>query len=371
MQKAESIVLNILSRADIEVNGSRPWDITVNESQLYQRLLRDGVLGLGESYMDQWWDCDDLEQFIIHVLNADLEHVISPWKLLLPVIMAKLINIQSKDRASHDVSSHYDRGNVLFENMLDTRMNYSCGYWKGAESLDEAQEAKLDLICRKLDLRPGTRVLDIGCGWGGFLRYAAEKYGVTGLGITLSREQASLGKELCSGLPVEIRLQDYRDLGSTYQAVVSIGMFEHVGPSNYRIFMETVDRVLECDGHFLLHTIGSNDHKFSTDPWSERHIFPGSYLPTVEQIARATHGLFVMEDWHNFGDDYAKTLRAWLQNFDTNWESTLSKHYDQRFYRMWTYMLQTYAGSFQVRRNQLWQIVYSKTGKPGGYASVR
>ena len=371
MRKAESIVRDILSRADIEVNGSRPWDITVNDSRFYQRLLRDGVLGLGESYVDRWWDCDDLEQFIIHILNADLEHVISPWKLLLPVIMAKLINIQSKDRASHDVSSHYDRGNVLFENMLDTRMNYSCGYWKGSETLDEAQEAKLDLICRKLDLRPGTRVLDIGCGWGGFLKYAAEKYGVTGLGVTLSKEQASLGKELCTGLPVEIRLQDYRDLDSTYQAVVSIGMFEHVGPSSYRIFMETADRVLESDGLFLLHTIGSNDHKFSTDPWTERHIFPGSYLPTVAQIAKAIHGLFVMEDWHNFGDDYARTLRAWLQNFNTNWESTLSKHYDRRFYRMWTYMLQTYAGSFQVRRNQLWQIVYSKKGIPGGYASVR
>ncbi len=343
----------------------------MNDSRFYQRLMRDGILGLGESYVDEWWDCDNLEQFIIRILNADLEHVVSPLKLLLPVFMAKLLNFQSKDRARRDVSSHYDLGNVLFENMLDSRMNYSCGYWKNSDTLDKAQEAKLDLICKKLDLRPGVRVLDIGCGWGSFLKYAADHYGVTGVGITLSKEQASLGSELCSGLPVEIRLQDYRDLDSTYQAIVSIGMFEHVGPSNYRTFMETVDRVLDNDGLFLLHTIGSNDHKCSTDPWTERYIFPGSYLPTVAQIARAAHGMFVMEDWHNFGDDYAKTLRAWFHNIDTNWDPILSKHYDRRFYRMWTYMLQTYAGSFQVRRNQLWQVVYSKTGKPGGYASIR
>jgi len=371
MKKAKSIVHDILNCADVQINGTRPWDITVNDPRLYQRLLRDGILGLGESYMDGWWDCDDLEQFIVHILNADLEHVISPWKLLLPVILSKLINLQSRDRARHDVSSHYDRGNLLFENMLDSRMTYSCGYWKSSDSLDQAQEAKLDLVCKKLNLRPGMRVLDIGCGWGSFLKYAAEKYGVSGAGVTLSREQAALGTELCSGLPVEIRLQDYRDLDSTYQAVVSIGMFEHVGPANHRTFMETVDRVLEGDGLFLLHTIGSNDPKFSTDPWTERHIFPGSYLPTVGQIAKAAHGLFVMEDWHNFGDDYARTLRAWCRNFKASWDPTLSRHYDQRFYRMWTYMLQTYAGSFQVRRNQLWQIVYSKTGVPGGYASIR
>ena len=371
MNKAESAVRDILNRADVLVDGTRPWDITVHDSRLYQRILRDGILGLGESYVDGWWDCDDLEQFTVHVLSADLEHVVSPLKLLLPVLKAKLVNIQSENRASRDVSSHYDRGNVLFENMLDARLNYSCGYWQDADTLDEAQVAKLDLICRKLELRPGSRVLDIGCGWGGFLKYAAEKYGVSGVGITLSREQASLGQELCSGLPIEIRLQDYRELDSTYQAVVSIGMFEHVGPSNYRGFMEIVDSVLERQGLFLLHTIGSNDHEFSTDPWSERHIFPGSYLPTVEQIARAAHGLFVMEDWHNFGVDYARTLRAWLQNFNSSWEPILSKHYDQRFYRLWTYMLQTYAGAFQVRRNQLWQIVYARTGRPGGYASVR
>ena len=371
MQKAESLVREILSHADVEINGSRPWDITVNNPRLYQRLMGDGILGLGEAYMDEWWDCEDLEQFIIHVLDADLEHVVSPLKLLLPVIMAKFINMQTRDRATKFVRFHYDLGNILFQNMLDRRMAYSCGYWKDADTLDEAQEAKFDLICRKMNLRSGMHILDIGCGWGSFLKYAAEKHGVTGVGITLSLEQFKLGKELCSGLPIEIRLQDYRDLDSVYDAVASIAMFEAVGNANYRVFMETVNKVLADEGLFLLHTIGSKDVRQSRDPWTERYIFPGSHLPTIEQIAKAEQGLFVMEDLHNFGDDYATTLQAWYRKFNSNWETTISKHYDRRFYRMWTYMLQTYAGSFRARRNQLWQIVYSKSGVPGGYQSVR
>ena len=371
MSKSEALVREILSLANVEIDGPHPWDITVNDHRLYQRLLGDGILGLGEAYMDGWWDCDDLEKFIIHVLDADLEHRVSPMKLLLPVVMAKFINFQSRARAAKNVSSHYDLGNVLFKNMLDKRMAYSCAYWKDADTLDEAQEAKFDLICRKVNLQPGMHILDIGCGWGSFLKYAAKEYGVTGEGVTLSKDQIELGRELCVGLPLEIRLQDYRDLDATYDAVISIGMFEHVGSSNYRNLMETVNKVLKDDGLFLLHTIGSLDVKESTDPWTERYIFPGSHLPTMEQITKAEHRLFVMEDLHNFGEDYATTLQAWCRNFNDNWEDQISRHYDQRFYRMWTYMLQTYAGSFRVRRNQLWQIVYSKTGVLGGYDSVR
>ncbi|MFT5232642.1 MAG: cyclopropane-fatty-acyl-phospholipid synthase [Candidatus Krumholzibacteriia bacterium] len=371
MSKPEALAREILSLANVEIGGSHPWDITVNDDRLYQRLMGDGILGLGESYMDGWWDCDDLEKFIIHVLNADLEHRISPMKLLLPVVTAKFVNFQSRSRAAKNVSSHYDLGNVLFENMLDKRMAYSCAYWKDADTLDEAQEAKFDLICQKVNLQPGMHILDIGCGWGSFLKYAAQKYGVTGEGVTLSKDQVELGRQLCVDLPLEIRLQDYRDLDATYDAVISIGMFEHVGSSNYRSFMETVHKVLKDDGLFLLHTIGSLDVKESTDPWTDRYIFPGSHLPTMEQITKAEHRLFVMEDLHNFGEDYATTLQAWCKNFKDNWEDQISRHYDQRFYRMWTYMLLTYAGSFRVRRNQLWQIVYSKTGVLGGYDSVR
>ena len=371
MPKPESVIRDLLALADVGIDGAREWDITVNDPRLHRRLLRDGVLGLGESYVDGWWDCGDLGGLITKLLQADLEHRVSPLKLALPVIKAKLFNVQSRSRAARDVASHYNRGNLLFRNMLDARMTYSCAYWRNADTLDEAQEAKLDLVCRKLGLKPGDRVLDIGCGWGSFLRYAAERCGITGVGITLSDQQVALGREMCAGLPVELRLQDYRDLDDTFDHIVSIGMFEHVGPSNYRTYMRVAANNLAPGGLFLLHTIGANDVRNSMDPWTDRYIFPGSRLPVIEQIAESSRDIFVMEDWHNFSVCYARTLRAWFENFDRNWPGVIAPHYDERFYRMWKYLLLSTSGSFTARRNQVWQIVFSKHGVPSGYDSVR
>ena len=371
MNRAESLVRDILHLADVEVNGTRPWDIKVHDQQLYHRLLSKGVLGLGESYMDGWWDCEDLGELIFKVLNADLEHRISPLSLLLPVFKSMIVNMQRKSKAARDVGSHYNLGNVLFQNMLDKRMTYSCGYWRDVDSLDAAQEAKLDLICKKLGLQSGSRLLDIGCGWGSLIKYAAERYGVQAVGITLSKDQVELGTELCKGLPVEIRLQDYRDLDEKFDHIASVGMFEHVGVKNHKTFMNVVSRNLIDDGLFLLHTIGTNTAKDSSDPWTQKYIFPGSMLPTVEQTAKASQDVLVVEDWQNFGVDYATTLLAWHDNFTKNWKTKISSQYDQRFYRMWTYFLKTTSGAFRARRNQLWQIVFSKTGVPGGYRGIR
>ncbi|EKD33554.1 MAG: hypothetical protein ACD_76C00004G0005 [uncultured bacterium] len=254
--------------------------------------------------------------------------------------------------------------------MLDNSMTYTCGYWKDASTLDDAQEAKLDLVCKKIGLKHGDSVLDIGCGWGSFAKFAAEKYKAKVLGVTVSKEQIKLGQGLCRGLPVELRLQDYRKISGSFDHIVSLGMFEHVGYKNYRIFFEVVRRCLKDNGLFLLHTIGGNRSVHSTDPWIGKYIFPNSMLPSASQIASATEGLFVMEDWHNFGSDYDKTLMAWHSNFEKNWGSLMA-HYDERFHRMWQYYLLSCAGSFRARQNQLWQIVYSKNGIINGYNSVR
>jgi cyclopropane-fatty-acyl-phospholipid synthase len=261
---------------------------------------------------------------------------------------------------------HYDTGNRLFEIMLDARMNYSCGYWETAAALDEAQEAKLDLICKKLLLKPGMTVLDIGCGWGGFAQWAAEKYDVKVLGITVSQEQVKYARKFCQGLNVTIELQDYRDLKETFDRIVSIGMFEHVGAKNYLTFMRKVRHCLKPDGLFLLHTIGGNTSVSSTDPWISKYIFPNSMLPSAKQITSAAEGLLVLEDWHSFGQYYDQTLMAWHQNFIQRWDK-VKDIYDDRFYRMWTYYLLACAGSFRSRRNQLWQMVFSKNGIRGGY----
>ncbi len=369
--KLENTLAKILSLAGVKVNGNNPWDIRVHNEKFYRRVLTQGSLGLGESYMDEWWDCQKLDEFFYRILRSQIESKVKQnWRLLFKVLLARISNRQSKRRAFQIGEKHYDLANELFKNMLDQRMVYSCAYWRDAHRLDEAQENKLDLICQKLVLQPGMTVLDIGCGWGSFAKYAAEKYKVRVTGITVSREQVAFGKTLCKGLPVEIRLQDYRDVSDKFDHIVSLGMVEHVGYKNYRAYMEVVHRCLKGDGLFLLHTIGGNKSVTSVDPWIDKYIFPGGMLPSIKQIGSAIEGLFVMEDWHNFSADYDKTLMAWHRNFDKNWPERKS-NYDERFYRMWEYYLLSCAGSFRARRNQLWQIVLSKEGVPGGYRSIR
>ena len=360
--KFKIAVEELLSLAGIEINGSHPWDIRVHNDKLYRRVLSQGSLGLGESYMDGWWDCDALDEFIDKILKADLASKVEMnWRLLWHGLRAKLFNLQSRERAYEVGEKHYNLGNDLYRAMLDKRMNYSCGYWKNASNLDEAQEAKLELICRKLGFQTGMKVLDIGCGWGSFAKYAAEKYGARVLGVTVSREQVELGNQLCRGLPVELRLQDYREVDGKYDRVISIGIMEHVGYKNYRTYMQVVDRCLKDDGIAFVHTIGRNESTTHFDPWLDKYIFPNGMLPSILQIAKAMEGLFVMEDWHNFGPDYDKTLMAWYKNFENAWP-TLKDKYGDRFYRMWKYYLLTCAGAFRSRSQQLWQMVLTRPG---------
>lgn len=341
------------------------------DERLYNRIIRHGSFGLGEAYMDGWWETAALDGFFHRILRAGLEKkfAITP-RAVLEYLGTALANLQNPTRVYGNIQHHYDIGNDLYKAMLDKRMVYTCAYCGEAQGLDEAQEAKLEMVCRKLGLQPGQRILDIGCGWGSFAKYAAENHGASVVGITISQEQVELGRRLCSGLPVEIRLQDYRDLDEKFDHVVSLGMFEHVGYKNYKTYMETVSRSLSDDGLFLLQTIGSNVSVRTTDPWIGKYIFPNSMLPSIKQISKAMEGLFVMEDWHNFGAHYDKTLMAWFQNFDSNWNSLKSKYTD-RFYRMWKYYLLSSAGAFRSRKIQLWQIVLSKNGLADGFSAAR
>jgi len=369
--KWENTSREILSLAGIKIDGNNPWDIRVHDKQFYQRVLAQRSLGLGESYMDGWWDCEKLDEFFFRVLSTQIESKIRKNRaLLFEVLLARVYNMQSKKRAFQIGEKHYDLGNELFRIMLDKRMVYSCAYWKDSQTLDEAQESKLELICRKIGLQPGMRILDIGCGWGSLVKYAADKYKVTGVGITVSKEQAEFAKTICLGLPVEIRLQDYRDVNEQFDRVVSVGMIEHVGYKNYRTYMEVVHKCLKEGGLFLLHTIGGNKSVTSVDPWMNRYIFPNGMLPSIKQLGSAIEGLFVMEDWHNFSADYDRTLMAWHSNLEKRWDEIKAK-YTERFHRMWEYYLLSCAGAFRARQNQLWQIVLSKKGVAGGYIPIR
>jgi cyclopropane-fatty-acyl-phospholipid synthase len=364
-------VQGIVDSAGITINGDKPSDIIVHNERLYRRVMTGGTLGLGEAYMDGWWDSKRLDEFFYKVISAGGQGKIKlNWTIILSNLFSIILNQQSFRRAFNIGLKHYDLGNDLYKTMLDKRLTYTCAYWKNATTLDQAQENKLDLVCQKLNLKPGQKILDIGCGWGSLAKYAAEKYGVSVVGITVSKQQADLGRRLCAGLPVKIILQDYRKISGLFDHIVSLGMFEHVGPKNYSTYFKIIRRCLKANGLFLLQTIGGNKSSRSGDPWMDKYIFPGGVIPSIKQIGAGAEKLLVMEDWHNFGADYDKTLMAWHKNFNVGWEK-IKKNYSQRFFRMWNYYLLSCAGSFRARNIQLWQIVFSKNGVKGGYKSIR
>jgi cyclopropane-fatty-acyl-phospholipid synthase len=357
------LVRELFGLAGISVGGPGPGDIRVHDPRFYDRLLRDASIGMGESYMDGWWDTDALDVLLEKILRAGLqEKVAGSLRLRLLTAKAIALNLQSKARSSRSVEAHYDIGNDLYTQMLDPRMVYTCAYWKNASTLAEAQEAKLDLVCRKLGLESGMRVLDLGCGWGGFAAYAAEKYGCAVVGVTLSRDQHALGREMWKHLDVDLRLADYRDVSGTFDRVTSIGMMEHVGPKNHRLAMEVVHRSLADDGIALIHTIAGKRSRRHGTPFVEKYIFPNAVAPSLAQLGTATEGLFVLEDLQNIGPDYERTLLAWWENFDRAYPDLRHK-YDERFYRMWKFYLLAAAGASRARDAQVFQLVLTKSGR--------
>lgn len=368
------VLAELLAHAGVAVNQPGPANLQVHDERVFDEVLARWSLGLGETYIDGLWDCEHLDEFFTAVLRADLDRRsvgLARLRLGLAALRARLTNLQSRARAFQVGERHYDIGNDVFEAMLDARMVYSCAYWgSGAATLDKAQEAKLDLICRKLQLQPGEHLLDIGCGWGGLACHAAERHGVRVTGITVSREQAELARGRCRGLPVEIRVEDYRSLDGRYDKIVSVGMFEHVGRKNYPVYFDMARRLMGSEGIFLLHTIGTNVYTPHVDPWIDRYIFPNGQLPAPAELAAAIEPRFIVEDWHNFGPDYDRTLMAWSENFEAAWPRLRSR-YDERFHRMFRYYLLSCAGFFRSRQGQLWQVVLTPRERAGAYRSAR
>ena len=367
------VLRELLDSAGVAFNGVNPWDIQVHDPRLYDRVVRQGSLGLGEAYLDGWWDCQRLDELFHRLLAADADEALSGiarLQFLLVYLKSTLINRQSRRRAAQVGEHHYDIGNDVFEAMLDPTMSYSCGYWANADNLADAQLHKLRMSCDKLQLEPGQRLLDIGCGWGGLAQFAAQNYGVEVTGITISKEQKAFAEQRCRGLPVTIELKDYRDVQGRYDRIISIGMFEHVGPKNYRAYFSAAERLLRDDGLFLLHTIGHHRTCATSDEWMDKYIFPNGKLPSAKLLTEAIEPSFLIDDWHNFGQDYDRTLMAWWDNFDAAWPR-LSDSHGERFYRMWKYYLMVCAGFFRSRQGLLWQLVMSKRKRRAVYRSIR
>ncbi len=367
---ARDLCVGLLERAGVPIDGAERWSVRVHDERLWQRLVGQRELGMGESYVDGWWDADHLDEAVVRVLEANIRDAIRPRpKLLATAAKSVIQNRQTVRRAHRNAHHHYDIGNDLYAAMLDTRMVYSCGYWPRTDDLDAAQEAKLDLICRKLHLEPGMRLLDIGCGWGAFVEFATERYGVRAVGISPAARQVEFARERCAGTSVEIRQCDYREVAGTFDRITSVGMIEHVGPKNLGAFFAACDRLLAPGGMMLHHTIGVPQAASYPNPWIDRYIFPGAALPSLALLAKAAEPMWVAEDVHNFGPDYDRTLMAWHANIEAKWGSLPA--YDERFRRMWRFYLLSSAAGFRARQLQLWQIVYRRSGPAERYEPVR
>lgn len=377
MSDYRAMIEKMLAGVEVRINGDQPWDIEIHNPQAYQRILHDPSLGAGESYMDAWWDCKHLDELFFRITrHLDPRKIYKASTLVGFLIKHFFSNQQSKLRSLRVAKQHYDLGNDLYELMLGESMAYTCGYWRDATTLDEAQNAKYDLVCKKLQLQAGERILELGCGWGGFAKFAAEHYKVSVTAVNISQQQMEYAQEKCRGLPIDFVITDYRNVekynpnGIKFDKVASIGMCEHVGHRNYRDFIKIAHANLSESGLFLMHTIGKNRTVHFADPWIRKYIFPQGMLPSIKQVAGACENLFVVEDLHNFGADYDKTLMAWFDNFNRHW-SQLKEKYGERFYRMWKYYLLSCAGGFRSRSIQLWQFVLSPQGKINGYRSIR
>jgi len=413
-----SMTKSFFDEINVTINGNRKGDIKIKDEDVYYRMTKYVTgfdrLALGESYLDGQWETDDLLTFFEKCFQSKLSfnkgfNMIAKVMHSLPLLT---LNMQTKGLCRKDISSHYDIGNDLFRLMLDRSMNYSCGYWEKnvfldpndgnnnsdsefkvntntlCSSLDEAQMNKMLLIGRKLNLKPNMRVLDIGCGWGYLAKFLAVNFDVHVIGVTISKEQyefattTDLKKEDLEFLKIpglnpigtgrfEFRLKDYRDVNETFDRIVSVGMIEHVGRANYSEYFDIARRCLSDDGLFLLHTIGiAQDYIPQVEPWLNKYIFPNGMIPYHTQLINASYGKFVIEDWHNFGYSYYRTLVQWDKNFRKSWPLLAAK-YGERFFKIWTYYLLFSAALFKTRKLALWQIVLSKDGFPNGYVSYR
>lgn len=382
---AKKVIQELAEQCGMRIDGSNPWDPQVKDERFYNRVFAHGSIGLGESYMEGWWDCERLDEFFYKVTLLHVRNLLdNPFRYLATWLEALFLNRQSRNRSKKVIDVHYNLSNAMYRAMLGESMAYTCGYWKNAKTLDEAQYAKYDLICQKLRLKPGERVLELGCGWGGFAQYASEKYGVHLVSVNISEEQIKFARETFKGA-AEFHLCDYRDrqaynpTGEKFDKAVSIGMCEHVGVKNYRSWLQLVAYQLKDHGMFLLHSIGSHQYDVEVDPWMNKYIFPNSTLPSPRSLGSAIDNVLNIEDWHDFGVDYHTTLMEWFKNFDADWQAhrqvpnrmKLTGMNQETFYRMWKYYLMSVAGGFRSRYISLWQLVLSKKGILGGYPSIR
>jgi len=369
---ARKLVTNLFSRAGVTVNGPNPWDPQVHDTGFFDRVLTGGSLGFGESYMDGAWDVEQLDALVRRIIQVKATgSSVVTLNRFWHDLKSRLVNLQTRKGSLAIAEAHYNLDHRLYQQFLGPYNQYTCCFFNKAKTLEEAEVEKLEMICNKLQLKPGDKVLDIGCGWGGFARYAAQTRNCKVTGISISREQIAYARKYTAGLPVEIVESDYRDLPRLYASghfdkVAIIGMIEHVGYKNYRQLFEIVHQLLNDEGIFLLHTIGNSATTTVVDPWIEKYIFRNSMAPSMAQLAKSAEELLVIQDWENYGHYYGPTLAAWHRNFNENWENIRTiegaQRFDERFRRMFNYYFLACKAGFETEHVYLWHLVMTKQG---------
>lgn len=389
MNKKERIIRRVFAEAGVNIvekNYSqtefKSHDIRLDsclKKSFFRKVYANPSLGLAESYfLDHAWVCDDLVGLIDRIMKADLLSKLSLVMKLrlvlksLPQFFKTWVFNKVRSKPYEIGQQHYDKGNSLYKEMLGSDdMTYSCGLWDDADDLKQAHLNNFDRACQNMKLKPGMKVLDVGCGNGSFLKYAAEKYGIEGVGITVSEEQAKFAREFCEDLSIKIMVRDYRELGEEFfgyfDAIASFGMFEHVGPRNHQTYFKMISKYLKPGARFFFHTIANFKKAIFLDPFIFKWIFPSSYVPTIKQVLNAAKEYFIhIETYDVKAENYAKTLAVWYKRFKDGWESKLRHlYYDKvmqgdSFYKMWCYYLASCQALFKVNGKYVLQVVFEK-----------
>lgn len=355
------------------VGSDLPLHLIIHDSNTYDRVVAFGTLGFCEAYMDGWWDekHNNLVE-LIGLFHRSSVYAKAASNVTIPLAI-KVVKQRLKtlplliQNSRKNVQHHYDLGNDFYQRFLDPTMTYSCGYRiHETDSLEQMQLQKYELICRKLALHPGESLVDIGCGWGGMLIYAAERYGISGTGITLSVEQAKLAQERVEqkGLSdrIKIVIADYRELTGQYDKFVSIGMFEHVGKGNFATFMQKAFKLLTPDGVGLLHTIATQSDE-RNGVWVDKYIFPGGYAPQLHELTKELWAAKLsLAHCENLKPHYAETMKRWADNLMNHQAeiASLDQIYDDRFLRMWYLYLQSFEASFRYGGLHIYQLLFYK-----------
>jgi cyclopropane-fatty-acyl-phospholipid synthase len=360
---SQRVIESILEPQDIHINGNRPWDMVVRDERVFRDIVTRGSLGLGNAYTQGWWDSPALDEWMYRVSQSPALRSARTLTHIIPNALATasefLYNTQSLPRSQHVLKKHYELNLPLFANMLDPLMQYSCAHFGNTKTLPEAQVEKLDLIARKLEISERDTLLDIGSGWGGLAKYFSENKGCSVTGINISQKQIQFSEKFAPSQKVSFQNRDYRQIEGIFDKVVSVGMFEHVGPQNYRAFMKSAHKALRPGGLLLIQSITKSTSDKICDPWIKRNIFPNSHIPSLAQVSAAAEDLFVLESVQNIGEHYDKTLMCWHKNFTKNWEK-ISPSFDSAFQRKWTYYLLTCAGVFRARELGCCQVLFRK-----------